>query len=184
MSVSPLPSRVSPLPSRVSPLPTFSNVAFCVARWRLSPLPSPHACVPVAVSSPLPSRGRVSRCLLRACVPDWPVYLGGKDRDLYSSLEQINRGNVSNWKLRGPTRRECGRVSGEQPDRGRRALHADPTRKVIALDAATGDELWQWDPANEHTGPGSPRQRGLVYWANENGGEQRLFTGVNGFLLR
>jgi quinoprotein glucose dehydrogenase len=43
--------------------------------------------------------------------------------------------------------------------------------------------LWQWDPAKEHTGPGSPRQRGLVYWTNEKGDEQRLFTAVNGFLF-
>ncbi len=30
---------------------------------------------------------------------DWPDYLGGKQRDLYSSLDQINRGNVSGLKV-------------------------------------------------------------------------------------
>lgn len=29
----------------------------------------------------------------------WPVYLGGKERDLYSSLDQINRGNVSQMEV-------------------------------------------------------------------------------------
>lgn len=115
---------------------------------------------------------------------DWPVYLGGKDRDLYSSLEQINRENVSQLKVAWTY--ETGNAAEYQANNliiGGVLYTPTATRKVIALNAATGDELWQWDPASEHTGPGSPRQRGLVYWANESGGEQRLFTGVNGFLF-
>ncbi len=115
---------------------------------------------------------------------DWPVYLGGKDRDLYSSLNQIDRENVS--KLQVAWTYDTGNVAEYQANNlvvGRVLYTPTATRKVIALDAATGKELWQWDPANEHTGPGSPRQRGLVYWANDTGGEQRLFTAVNGFLF-
>ena len=59
---------------------------------------------------------------------------------------------------------------------------ASPTRKVIALDAATGRELWKWDPQSERPGAGGGRQRGLVFWQNETGGEQRLFTGVGNYL--
>lgn len=58
-----------------------------------------------------------------------------------------------------------------------------PTRKVIALDAATGKELWKWDPAKERSGKGRARQRGLVYWENDAGGEQRILTGVGSFLF-
>ena len=58
-----------------------------------------------------------------------------------------------------------------------------PTRKVIALDAATGKERWSWDPAQERSGTGRARQRGLVYWENDSGKEQRLFTGVGGYLF-
>ena len=29
---------------------------------------------------------------------DWPVYLGGKERNLYSELDQINRDNVADLK--------------------------------------------------------------------------------------
>ena len=115
---------------------------------------------------------------------DWPVYLGGKGRDLYSSLEQINRENVSQLEVAWTY--ETGDAAEYQANN----LIVDgvlytptQTRKVIALDAATGKELWKWDPANEHTGAGRARQRGLVYWANETGGEQRLFTGVKGFLF-
>ena len=115
---------------------------------------------------------------------DWPVYLGGKERDLYSSLEQINCGNVSQLEVAWTY--ETGNAAEYQANNlivGGVLYTPTQTRKVIALNAATGDEFWQWDPANEHTGPGRARQRGLVYWSNENGGEQRLFTAVKGFLF-
>lgn len=115
---------------------------------------------------------------------DWSQYLGGKERDLYSSLDQINLHNVG--KLEVAWTYDTGNEAEYQANNlivGGVLYTPTATRKVIALDAATGKELWQWDPAEEHTGPGSPRQRGLVYWANETGGDQRLFTAVNGFLF-
>ncbi len=115
---------------------------------------------------------------------DWSQYLGGKERDLYSSLDQINLQNVS--KLEVAWTYDTGNEAEYQANNliiGGVLYTPTATRKVIALDAATGKELWQWDPAKEHTGPGSPRQRGLVYWTNESGGEARLFTAVNGFLF-
>ena len=30
---------------------------------------------------------------------DWPVYLGGKERNLYSTLKQINRDNVAKLEV-------------------------------------------------------------------------------------
>ncbi|MCS1409182.1 MAG: Quinate/shikimate dehydrogenase (quinone) [Verrucomicrobia subdivision 3 bacterium] len=115
---------------------------------------------------------------------DWPIYLGGKERSLYSSLDQINRENV--------TQLEVAWIY-ETGDRGEYQANnliidgvlytPSPTRKVIALDAATGKELWVWDPVNERSGKGRGRQRGIVYWENESGGEKRLFTGVGGFLF-
>ena len=115
---------------------------------------------------------------------DWPVYLGGKERNLYSPLEQINRENIS--KLEVAWTYETGDSAEYQANNLiiQGVLYTPTqTRKVIALNAATGAELWKWDPANEHTGAGRARQRGLVYWANETGGEQRLFTAVKGFLF-
>ncbi len=115
---------------------------------------------------------------------DWPVYLGGNERNLYSSLEQINCGNVSQLEVAWTY--ETGNAAEYQANNlivGGVLYTPTPTRKVVALNAATGEELWQWDPANEHTGPGSARQRGLVHWANETGGEQRLFTAVKGYLF-
>lgn len=129
----------------------------------------------------------VSCCWLNAAYAedvDWPVYLGGKERNLYSPLDQINRENISQLKVAWTY------DTGEADEYQANNLIVDgklftptPSRKVIALDAATGQELWIWDPAKEHTGAGRARQRGMVYWENPSGGEQRLFTAVDGFLF-
>lgn len=115
---------------------------------------------------------------------DWPVYLGGKGRSLYSSLRQINRDNVSQLEVAWIYE------TGDKGEYQANNLIVDgilytpsPKRKVIALDAATGRELWKWDPADERSGQGRGRQRGLVYWENDTGGERRLFTGVGGYLF-
>jgi quinoprotein glucose dehydrogenase len=115
---------------------------------------------------------------------DWPEYLGGKARNLYSPLQQINRDNVSQLEVAWTYE------TGDKGEYQANNLVVDgvlytpsPSRKVIALDAATGKELWKWDPAKERSGKGPARQRGLVYWQNDDGTERRLFTGVGGFLF-
>ncbi len=115
---------------------------------------------------------------------DWPAYLGDKGRSLYSSLDEINRENVSQLEVAWTYE------TGDQAEYQANNLIVDgvlytpsPSRKIIALDAATGKEIWIWDPAAERSGKGRARQRGLAYWQNESGGERRLFTGVGGFLF-
>ncbi|HET6410361.1 MAG TPA: PQQ-binding-like beta-propeller repeat protein, partial [Chthoniobacteraceae bacterium] len=115
---------------------------------------------------------------------DWPVYLGAKERNLYSPLRQINRDNVSRLEVAWTYE------TGDKGEYQANNLIVDgvlytvsPARVVIALDAATGRELWKWNPANERSGKGAARQRGLVLWRSEKGDESRLFTGVGGFLF-
>ena len=113
---------------------------------------------------------------------DWPTYLGGKGRSLYSPLQQINKANVA--KLKVAWTYDTGDKGEYQANNlivGGTLYTATPSRKVIALDAATGRELWKWDPKSERPGGGG-RQRGLVYWQNERGGEQRLFSSVGNHL--
>jgi quinoprotein glucose dehydrogenase len=115
---------------------------------------------------------------------DWSNYLGSKERNLYSSLDQINRKNVTQLKVAWTY--ETGDKGEYQANNlivNGMLFTPSPTRNVIALDAATGKELWKWDPAKERCGAGRGRQRGLVYWQNEKGGEARLFTGVNNYLF-
>lgn len=115
---------------------------------------------------------------------DWAEYLGGKERNLYSSLNQITRDNVSELEVAWTF------DTGEKGEYQANNLIVDgvlftPTqsRKVVALDAATGKERWTWDPADERSGEGRRRQRGLAYWKSADGSEERLFTGVAGYLF-
>jgi quinoprotein glucose dehydrogenase len=114
---------------------------------------------------------------------DWPTYLGDKARSLYSPLRQIDRGNVGQLKVAWTyDTGDKGEYQSNNLIVGGVLYTATPTRKVIALDAATGRELWKWNPATEKAGPGRPRERGLVFWQNESGGEQRIFTGAGNYL--
>ena len=115
---------------------------------------------------------------------DWRVYLGGKERNLYSSLKQINRDNVA--KLEVAWTFETGDQAEYQANNlivGGLLYTPTPSRKVVALNAASGEVRWTWDPAKDGPGAGRARQRGLVYWENEEGGERRLLTGVAGMLF-
>lgn len=114
---------------------------------------------------------------------DWPVYLGDKERSHYSPLAQINRSNVARLKVAWTYETgDKGEFQANNLIVGATLFTASPARKVIALDAATGKELWKWDPKSERGGSIGSRQRGLVYWQNEDGGEQRLFTGAGNYL--
>ena len=114
---------------------------------------------------------------------DWREYLGGKTRGLFSPLDQITRENVA--RLEPAWTFDTG-VTGEYQANNlivEGVLYTpSPSRQVIALNAATGGEIWRWDPAGERSGKGGGRQRGLVFWQNDQGGERRIFTGVGGFL--
>ncbi|MSU19768.1 MAG: pyrroloquinoline quinone-dependent dehydrogenase [Pedosphaera sp.] len=115
---------------------------------------------------------------------DWSTYLGDKGRSHYSPLRQINRRNVTQLKVAW---------TYDTGDKGEYQANnliingvlytPSPTRKVIALDAATGRELWKWHPATERSGAGGGRQRGLVYWRSKAGDEQYLFTAVGNYLF-
>ena len=117
---------------------------------------------------------------LRAHVPaenaDWAVY-GGIAGDHYSSLAQINRGNVQNLAVAWTF------DTGEQGGLQSSPLIVDgvlygltPSQKVFALDAATGKLLWKFEPGINGTQP----DRGLAYWSS--GEDKRIFVGAMNFL--
>ncbi|MGH7958860.1 MAG: PQQ-binding-like beta-propeller repeat protein, partial [Opitutaceae bacterium] len=130
------------------------------------------------------STGSLTRATSPASNADWATYLGDKGRSLYSPLQQINRGNVAQLQVAWTY------DTGEKAEYQCNNLvvagvlyTATPSRRVIALDAATGREIWKWDPAGERGGGGGRRQRGLVYWKNESDGQDRLFTAVGNELF-
>lgn len=122
--------------------------------------------------------------VLAAADADWRTYLGGPQRNLYSPLRQIDRTNVARLAVAWTY------DTGEKGEYQANNLVVDgilysptPSRRIVALDAATGRERWVWDPAATIAGAGGRRQRGLVYWKSGDGTDRRLFTAVGNFLF-
>ena len=124
-------------------------------------------------------RGRVpARRALRRGLPGWRISSGDPGGTRYSSLDQIHRGNVSGlelaWKYRtGDMQKEPASTIQCTPIviDGRMYL-TTPGLKVVALDAASGRKLWQFDPFPGQRARGT--NRGLAYW--KHGREERLFA--------
>ena len=109
---------------------------------------------------------------------DWPVYRGDPKGTQYAALAQIHAANVHRlqraWEYR----------TGDANQRS--TMHANPVvvngvmyvttpaLKAVALDAATGRELWVFDPARYNNGAVVRlRNRGVTYWKGAEG--ERIF---------
>ncbi|HVZ99037.1 MAG TPA: PQQ-binding-like beta-propeller repeat protein [Caulobacterales bacterium] len=127
---------------------------------------------------------------LSACGPQhqreyrgWGAYGGGPEHIQYSSLDQINAGNVRGLGVAWTY------DTGEDPNAG--TMHstplladgvlyvAGPTGAVHALNPANGQRLWRTETSTENSGNsywrGAPR--GLMYWrASDASGARRIFT--------
>ena len=108
---------------------------------------------------------------------DWPEYGGQAAGDHYSPLRQINRGNVHRLKVAWTF--DTGEQGGLQTNPlivGHRLFAFTPTQKVIALDAATGKQVWIFNVGT----PGLQPTRGLSYWTD--GKHSILFAGLLSYL--
>ena len=113
---------------------------------------------------------------------DWRVRGGGPDSIRYSALRQIHRGNVGSLEIAWTydtgdsferSEMQCNPIIIDG------TLYAtSPKLRVFALDAATGEERWSFDPFDGKAGTRKRRNRGVTYW--ESGDEKRvLFTARN-----
>lgn len=111
---------------------------------------------------------------------EWSSYGGDKGSSAYSSLDQINRSNVDQlevaWVYHTGDVRTDGRGTMEtNPIIVDGVIYmTTPALKVIALNGATGERIWSYDP---YEGDQQARgvNRGVTYW--EDGDDRRiLFT--------
>ncbi len=107
----------------------------------------------------------------------WDQYLGGGDSSQYSSLDQINRENVSQLEVAWTF------DAGEGPSPLFNPIVVDGViyllvsgNTIAAVDAATGEEIWH--KAFE----GRLGARGMNYWQSEDGTDRRLLVLNNGML--
>ncbi|AHG89770.1 Pyrrolo-quinoline quinone beta-propeller repeat-containing protein [Gemmatirosa kalamazoonensis] len=97
---------------------------------------------------------------------DWPVYGGSDDHTHYTTLGQISPANVKRLRVAWTYDTHDAFAGSEMqanPIVVDGVLYAtSPKLRVFALDAATGKELWSFDPTHG-AGPGSRlRHRGVV----------------------
>ena len=86
---------------------------------------------------------------------DWPTYDGNADRTGFSSLNQITRENVGALRVAwvyhaGGNSDELGASLECNPVVVRGVMYVtSPVMEVIALDAATGRQIWKYNPFPE-----------------------------------
>jgi quinoprotein glucose dehydrogenase len=99
----------------------------------------------------------------------WSQYLGGADSSQYSSLDQIDKSNVSTlevaWRY----------ASGDARSYRFNPIVVDGTmfvlaknNSIVALDAVTGQEKWA------HSNEGAVSDRGINYWESRDRSDRRL----------
>ncbi len=131
--------------------------------------------------------------LLVPCVgwaQDWRFYGGTSEGTRFSSLQQINRHNVGT--LNRAWTYHTGEVNrANETDRHQVApfettpLVVDgmlylstPSNRVIALNAETGKEIWQFDPQAGRAKRTFFQHRGVAYWQSETGDDGRILHGT------
>src|SRR5689334_2309115 len=117
---------------------------------------------------------------------EWPFYHRDLASTRYSPLDQINRDNVAKlttawvWKSDSVATRESEFKNENTPIMvaGKLYVTTGLRRSVVALDAATGKELWRYSPteseARYRTAPRKGAGRGVGYWSD--GRTARIFT--------
>jgi quinoprotein glucose dehydrogenase len=109
---------------------------------------------------------------------DWPVYRGTSGGTQYVPVAQINAANVHTlrpaWTYRTGDSSERSNMHVNPIVVNGRMYLTTPTLRAVALDAATGREIWTFDPAQHNNGNVIRlRNRGLTYWKGAEG--ERIF---------
>jgi quinoprotein glucose dehydrogenase len=122
---------------------------------------------------------------------DWRSYAGDTGSTRYSPLDQINASNFNNlevaWRFKtdnlGP-RPEFQYEGTPLMANGVLYTTAGSRRAVVALNPATGEQLWMHSEQEGPRGAAAPRQlsgRGLAYWTD--GREERVLYVTPGYRL-
>jgi len=122
---------------------------------------------------------------------EWRTYGGDTGNTRYSPLDQINADNFSKlevaWRFKtdnlGP-RPEANLEGTPLMANGVIYATGGTRRAVVALDAASGEQLWVHSEREGARGSGAPRQlsgRGLAYWTD--GTEERILYVTPGYRL-
>ena len=111
---------------------------------------------------------------------DWPIN-GGPYNIRYSTLTQVDRGNVGQlqvaWSYDSHDSFKDSEMQSNPIVLDGTLYATTPTMHVIALDAATGREIWNFDPSGGASLQRRFRQRGVTVY------EDRVFVTYRNFLF-
>jgi glucose dehydrogenase len=115
---------------------------------------------------------------------DWPMFGHDLAATRYSPLKQINTSNAGKLKLawrmpyradrNGPVTGGLGSLSEATPVVVNGIMYLPAENRVLALDAATGKEIWKFDVPPGQSGALS--KRGVTYWPGESNIPARVFV--------
>jgi quinoprotein glucose dehydrogenase len=106
----------------------------------------------------------------------WSTYLGNPDSSHYSSLSQINLSNVDKLQVAWKYEDGVDRAYEFSPIIVGRTMYVMARKtSVVALDAATGKELWVY---HSKYAPPWEMHRGINFWQSKDGSDQRLFIPI------
>lgn len=122
----------------------------------------------------------------------WEVTGGSKKNIRYSSLQQINTSNVKELKVAWTYESEKGDSTKFGPMEcnpiiiGNTLYGVSPKLKLFAVNASTGEELWNFNPADSIENSTWHRKnvnmnRGVTYWEKEN--DKRIIYTVGSIVL-
>ena len=127
-----------------------------------------------------------------ASAQQWRSYGGDPGGTRFSSLAQITPQNVA--QLKPAWTYHTGEIRRQQRSTTRHRVppfestplviddvlyFSTPSNRIIALDAATGREIWQFDPQAGQRGPRHFHQhRGVAYWQDASGDDRRILFGT------
>lgn len=102
---------------------------------------------------------------------NWSEYLGGPDRNHYSTLSQITPENVDQLEIAWTyANADSGQLQVNPLIVDGVFYGVTPTLQAFALDAATGEQLWVFGNTLRHW---SGTSRGVAYWSD--GQDKRIF---------
>ncbi len=164
-------------------MPAFTpRAAFrLLALWALAS--GSTACTPSPPQATPPRAASVEQLVAAAAGEDWPTYLGDPASTQFSRLDQIRPDNVNALEVAWTYR------SGDADPDDRSQVQCSPIildgvlygtsagMKLFALDAASGEELWRFDPfGGDYRLFGAGVNRGLM--VHGEGEQRRLFYGA------
>ncbi len=120
---------------------------------------------------------------------DWPGYTRDSSGQRFSPLTQINTKNVTGlaeaWSFNlgeepapGSTAHPKPVISAATPIVVNGVMYLPAGKRVVALDADTGKEIWQYDLAS-----GTASQRGVAYWPGDKQNPPRILFTSDQYLI-